>query len=122
MNPAEITVFLRAQVPLLAALADDRLTQLVAGSRAGMFEAHEAIVRRIGRVPAEEPMAVTAAAASALVCDVSSVVSEYLPYDRPYAPAVRPAQTPFAPGAHCAAKVSICLRTRSTASRSSSGG
>ncbi|HVY10144.1 MAG TPA: CDP-glycerol glycerophosphotransferase family protein [Mycobacteriales bacterium] len=48
-------------------------------------KAHEAIVRRIGRVPAEEPMAVTAAAASALVCDVSSVVSEYLPYDRPYA-------------------------------------
>ena len=47
--------------------------------------AHEAIIRRVGRVPAGEAMTATAAGASALIADVSSVVSEYLPYDRPYA-------------------------------------
>lgn len=47
--------------------------------------AHEAIVARVGRVPDGEPLEVTMAGASAMVADVSSVIGEYLSYDRPYA-------------------------------------
>jgi CDP-glycerol glycerophosphotransferase (TagB/SpsB family) len=47
--------------------------------------ANEAILGRVGRVPPREPLPLTLARASALVCDVSSVIAEYLPYDRPYA-------------------------------------
>jgi hypothetical protein len=47
--------------------------------------AHEAIVKRVGRVPADEPLEATMAAAAAMVLDVSSVIGEYLAYDRPYA-------------------------------------
>jgi hypothetical protein len=47
--------------------------------------AHEAIVARVGRVSPDEPIEVTLAGASGLVADVSSVIGEYLSYDRPYA-------------------------------------
>jgi hypothetical protein len=47
--------------------------------------ASDAIIGRIGRVPRGEPLSVTLDGAAALVSDVSSVVSEYLGYDRPYA-------------------------------------
>jgi hypothetical protein len=47
--------------------------------------ASQAIIAKIGRVPRGESLATTLDAASALVADVSSVVSEYLGYDRPYA-------------------------------------
>jgi hypothetical protein len=47
--------------------------------------ASEAVAARVGRVPADEPLAVTMSGSSALVCDVSSLIGEYLPYDRPYA-------------------------------------
>jgi CDP-glycerol glycerophosphotransferase (TagB/SpsB family) len=47
--------------------------------------AHREIVARVGQVPGSEPIAETLAAASGLVADVSSVIGEYLPYDRPYA-------------------------------------
>ena len=47
--------------------------------------AHEAIVKRVGRVPDDEPIERTMAGAAAMVLDVSSVIAEYLAYDRPYA-------------------------------------
>lgn len=47
--------------------------------------AHEAILARVGQVPAGEPIEVTMAGAAGLVADVSSVIGEYLSYDRPYA-------------------------------------
>jgi hypothetical protein len=47
--------------------------------------AHQQIVELVGRVPAEEPITETFAQSSALIGDVSSVINEYLPYDRPYA-------------------------------------
>jgi hypothetical protein len=47
--------------------------------------AHEAIVQRVGMVAADEPIGRTMAGASAMVADVSSVIGEYLAYDRPYA-------------------------------------
>jgi hypothetical protein len=47
--------------------------------------ASEAIVARIGRVARGESLAATLDGATALIVDVSSVVSEYLGYDRPYA-------------------------------------
>jgi hypothetical protein len=46
--------------------------------------AHEDIIRRIGRVPDGERIEVTFAGAAAVLTDVSSVISEYLPFDRPY--------------------------------------
>jgi hypothetical protein len=39
----------------------------------------------VGRVPAAESLGDTLAAASAVVADVSSVIPEFLPYNRPYA-------------------------------------
>ena len=39
----EIVQFLRARVPLFAGFADDRLSELVRGSRATSYEANEAI-------------------------------------------------------------------------------
>jgi hypothetical protein len=47
--------------------------------------ANERIVELVGRVPADESLATTFASASALIGDVSSVINEFLPYDRPYA-------------------------------------
>jgi hypothetical protein len=47
--------------------------------------AHRRVVALAGRVPPEEPLAVTLASASGLIADVSSVVNDFLPYDRPYA-------------------------------------
>jgi CDP-glycerol glycerophosphotransferase (TagB/SpsB family) len=47
--------------------------------------ASDAIIARVGRVPRGEPLSVTLAGATGLVADVSSIVSEYLAYDRPYA-------------------------------------
>ncbi|HWC34982.1 MAG TPA: CDP-glycerol glycerophosphotransferase family protein [Mycobacteriales bacterium] len=47
--------------------------------------AHREIVKRVGRVPATEPISRTMAGAAGLVADVSSVIGEYLAYDRPYA-------------------------------------
>jgi hypothetical protein len=47
--------------------------------------AHLRIVTLVGRVPEDEPLTETFAQAAALVGDVSSVVGEFLPYDRPYA-------------------------------------
>jgi hypothetical protein len=43
------------------------------------------IVELVGRVPADETITETFAGSSALIGDVSSVINEYLPYDRPYA-------------------------------------
>jgi hypothetical protein len=43
------------------------------------------IAALVGRVPADEPLAKTFAGASGLIGDVSSVINEFLPYDRPYA-------------------------------------
>ncbi|HVS67285.1 MAG TPA: CDP-glycerol glycerophosphotransferase family protein [Mycobacteriales bacterium] len=48
-------------------------------------QAHEAVVRRIGQVAADEPIGRTMADAAGLIADVSSVIGEYLAYDRPYA-------------------------------------
>jgi hypothetical protein len=48
-------------------------------------QAHAEVVSLLGQVPADEPLATTLAGASAVLADVSSVASEYLAYDRPYA-------------------------------------
>jgi hypothetical protein len=48
-------------------------------------DADRRIADLVGRVPADEPLAETFAGSSALIGDVSSVINEYLPYDRPYA-------------------------------------
>jgi hypothetical protein len=47
--------------------------------------AHRRIQALVGQVPEDEPLAVTLAGASGVVGDVSSVISEFLAYDRPYA-------------------------------------
>jgi hypothetical protein len=47
--------------------------------------AHQRIIELVGRVPDDEPIAETFAQASAVIGDVSSVINEFLPYDRPYA-------------------------------------
>jgi hypothetical protein len=47
--------------------------------------ANQRIIEMVGRVPEDEPLATTFASASALIGDVSSVINEFLPYDRPYA-------------------------------------
>jgi hypothetical protein len=47
--------------------------------------AHQQIIELVGRVPEDESLADTFARSSGLIGDVSSVVNEYLPYDRPYA-------------------------------------
>ena len=47
--------------------------------------AHQQIIRMVGRVPEDEPLAVTLAGAAGVIGDVSAVLSEFLPYDRPYA-------------------------------------
>jgi hypothetical protein len=47
--------------------------------------ANQRIVELVGRVPEDESLATTFASASALIGDVSSVINEFLPYDRPYA-------------------------------------
>ena len=47
--------------------------------------AHRRILDRIGQVPAEETLFQTFESASALIGDVSSVISEFLVFDRPYA-------------------------------------
>jgi hypothetical protein len=47
--------------------------------------AHQRILELVGRVPDDEPLAGTFGQSSALIADVSSVVNDYLPYDRPYA-------------------------------------
>jgi hypothetical protein len=48
-------------------------------------KAHEAIVKRVGRVAIDEPIDTTMAGAAGMVVDVSSVIGDYLAYDRPYA-------------------------------------
>jgi hypothetical protein len=52
---------------------------------AALRAAHQRILGLVGRVPPDEPIAETFAASSGLIGDVSSVINEYLPYDRPYA-------------------------------------
>lgn len=47
--------------------------------------AHERILKLLDPVPPEESLSETFAASSGLIGDVSSVINEYLPYDRPYA-------------------------------------
>lgn len=47
--------------------------------------AHEEIIKRVGCVPPSESIGATFAGASCVVTDVSSVIAEYLPLDRPYA-------------------------------------
>jgi hypothetical protein len=47
--------------------------------------AHHRIVQLVGSIPPDEPVADSFAAAAGLIADVSSVVNDYLPYDRPYA-------------------------------------
>jgi CDP-Glycerol:Poly(glycerophosphate) glycerophosphotransferase len=47
--------------------------------------AHQRIIEMVGRVPEDESLAKTFASASGLIGDVSSVINEFLPYDRPYA-------------------------------------
>jgi CDP-glycerol glycerophosphotransferase (TagB/SpsB family) len=56
------------------------------GVRSTALRAADAeIAALVGRVPSDEPIAVTFAGASGVVADVSSVIPEFLPYDRPYA-------------------------------------
>jgi hypothetical protein len=43
------------------------------------------IIERVGRVPEGERIEVSFGRAAALITDVSSTISEYLPFDRPYA-------------------------------------
>ncbi|HVV77913.1 MAG TPA: CDP-glycerol glycerophosphotransferase family protein [Mycobacteriales bacterium] len=52
---------------------------------AAVRQAHQAIVRRVGQIPHAEPISRTMADAAGLVADVSSVIAEFLAYDRPYA-------------------------------------
>jgi hypothetical protein len=47
--------------------------------------AHQHILELVGRVPPDEPISETFACSSGLIGDVSSVINEYLPFDRPYA-------------------------------------
>jgi len=47
--------------------------------------AHAEVVARLGQVPPGESLATTLAGATGVIADVSSVASEYLAYDRPYA-------------------------------------
>jgi hypothetical protein len=47
--------------------------------------AHERILQLVEAVPPEETLSETFASSAGLVGDVSSVINEYLPYDRPYA-------------------------------------
>jgi hypothetical protein len=47
--------------------------------------AHHKILDLVGQVPPEESLTDTFARSSALIGDVSSVINEYLPFDRPYA-------------------------------------
>jgi hypothetical protein len=47
--------------------------------------ASQEIAKRVGQVSPGEPIGVTFAGAAALLTDVSSAISEYLPFDRPYA-------------------------------------
>lgn len=47
--------------------------------------AHERILALVGRVPEDEPIDESFAQASGLIGDVSSVINDYLPWDRPYA-------------------------------------
>jgi CDP-Glycerol:Poly(glycerophosphate) glycerophosphotransferase len=47
--------------------------------------AHQRIVELVGAVPEAESLAETFAASAGLIGDVSSVINDYLPYDRPYA-------------------------------------
>jgi hypothetical protein len=46
---------------------------------------HQRILGLVGRVPPDEPITETFAASAGLIGDISSVINEYLPYDRPYA-------------------------------------
>jgi hypothetical protein len=48
-------------------------------------QAHADVAALLGQVPPEESLATTLAGASGVIADVSSVASEYLAYDRPYA-------------------------------------
>jgi hypothetical protein len=52
---------------------------------AALRAANQRIVELVGRVPEDESLATTFAGASGLIGDVSSVINEFLPYDRPYA-------------------------------------
>jgi hypothetical protein len=47
--------------------------------------AHEQILRLVGQAPPDEPLTETFARSTGLIGDVSSVINEYLPFDRPYA-------------------------------------
>ncbi|HVW81734.1 MAG TPA: CDP-glycerol glycerophosphotransferase family protein [Mycobacteriales bacterium] len=51
----------------------------------GVRRVNEEIIERVGRVPEGERIEVTFGRAAGLITDVSSTVSEYLPFDRPYA-------------------------------------
>ena len=44
LTPPEIAHFLKTKVPLFAGFTDERLGELVRGSRVASFEANEAIV------------------------------------------------------------------------------
>ncbi|MBV9869159.1 MAG: CDP-glycerol glycerophosphotransferase family protein [Frankiaceae bacterium] len=47
--------------------------------------AHQRILQLVGQVPPHEPLTETFNRSTGLVGDVSSVINEYLPFDRPYA-------------------------------------
>jgi hypothetical protein len=47
--------------------------------------AHQRIIAMVGQVPDNEPIADSFAQSSGLIGDVSSVINDYLPWDRPYA-------------------------------------
>jgi len=78
-----------ALVETLAARSDIRVRYrphpLTGRRNRELRAAHQRIVDIVGAVPADESLSETFAASAGLVGDVSSVVNEYLPYDRPYA-------------------------------------
>jgi hypothetical protein len=77
-----------ALIANLAARADVRVRYRphpLTGRRSpALRAANQRIVELVGRVPEDESLAKTFAGASGLIGDVSSVINEFLPYDRPY--------------------------------------
>ena len=55
------------------------------GRRSRDCGAHQRILGLVGQVPDDEPIADSFAQSSGLIGDVSSVINDYLPWDRPYA-------------------------------------
>jgi CDP-Glycerol:Poly(glycerophosphate) glycerophosphotransferase len=78
-----------ALVALLAEQPDVRVRYrphpLTGRRSAELRAAHQRVIELVGRVPDDESLAETFATATVLVGDVSSVINEFLPYDRPYA-------------------------------------